>query len=255
MPTRKNIKSKKSNKRFRKTRSKRQTRKSNKKKSKKRGGGQVPSTIFNIEPDSPPLPPLPPPECPICTEDFNDNSITTKTSCKHIFHTDCIRRWCRQHREATNCPLCREPIGRMCRELLFTDLEKVLFDAIKKGEINFAEEALQRGVDDTGETLNPALLNINIKDKNGYTPLILAAEKDEVEIVELLLYYGADVNELNDNRLAAYHVTSDDGIVNLLLEYGYEPDENQEDAAVEASIFGFGNNGGKRKQKKNKKKV
>jgi hypothetical protein len=259
MPTRKNIKSKKSNNKFRKTRSKRQTRKSKKKTRSKRGGGQVLSRFFNTEPDSPPPPPPSPepPVCPICREVFNADSITITTACGHTFDTDCIRGWCRQRGEATECPLCRKPIGRTCIELLlFTDLEKILLDAITINRDGYsfveAEYALQRGMD--GTTLNRERLDINVKDRDGNTPLILAAENDDVEIVKLLLDYGADVDDLNDDGFDAYHVTENNDIINLLLENGYEPDENQEDAAVEASYVVV-NRGGKRKQKKGKQKV
>ena len=247
MPTRKNIKSKKSNKRFRKTRSKRQTRKSKKKTRSKRGGGQVLSTNFNTEPDSPPPPPPPPPppECPICTEVLNENSITTK--CGHTFHTDCLIPWCRQHREATTCPACRDPIGPICRELLFTELEKLLFDAITVGEIDMLYNILK-----IASTRNQEQLDINVKNKDGDTPLILAAKNDQFEIVDMLLTFGADVDELNEHGDAAFHVTDNNDIISLLFEYNtgyYDP----EDAAVEDFIFGGGNHGGKRKQKTRKR--
>ncbi len=217
MTTRKN----KYNKRFRKTRS-------------KRGGGQ----LFS-QPESS-SPPPPPPVCPICTEVVKEPSFTTQ--CGHIFDKDCIREWCRRHREETECPLCRAPIGRLCRELLFTELEKILFDAIWSGEIDIAEEALQSGMDDTGETLHPELLNINIKDKNGYTPLMLAASHKDVEMVKLLLHCGADVNMFN-----AYRVTNNDEILNWIAWYKHNDDPL--DRAVEHHL----NRGGKRKTRRSKK--
>ena len=69
------------------------------------------------------------------------------------------------------------------------------------------------------ENNNVLLLDINVKNKNGYTPLILAAENEDVEMVSLLLRQGADVDELNDDGIGAYHVTDNNGILNLLIKY------------------------------------
>ena len=256
MNTRKNHTSKKSNNKFRKTRSKRQTRKSKKKTRSKRGGGQVFSTIFNTqEPPSPPPSPEPP-VCPICTEVFEADSITITTGCRHRFHKVCLRPWCSQRREATPCPSCRSPIGSICRELLFTDLEKTLFDAIKVGEIDFAEEALAASINDDGtpkyDNNNMLLLDVDVKNKDGDTPLILAAKNNQVEIVDMLLKFGAYVDELNDDGNSAFHVTDNNDILNLLITFGtgyYDPTDD----AVEASIFGFGNRGGKKSKKTRKK--
>ena len=238
MPTRKNHTSKKSNNKFRKTRSKRQTRKSKKKTRSKRGGGQVLSTIFNTqEPPSPPPSPEPP-VCPICTEVFEADSITITTVCEHRFHTDCLRPWCSQHREATPCPSCRRPIGSICRELLFTDLEKTLFDAIKVGEIYFAEralavaeEALADSINDDGtpryDNNNNLLLDVDVRNKDGDTPLILAAETNQVEMVDMLLNFGADVDVRNkDGDTPLIHAAKTDQveIVDMLLRFGADVD-------------------------------
>ena len=262
MNTRKNHTSKKSNNKFRKTRSKRQTRNSKKKtRSKrqtrnskkktrsKRGGGQFFSRPTQLpEPETPP-------ECPICTEEFNQDTITTE--CGHKFDKDCLRLWCRQHRGDTECPLCRAPIGRICRELLFTELEKTLFQAIKVGEIDFAEEALAASINDDGtpkyDNNNMLLLDVDVKNKDGDTPLILAAKNNQVEIVDMLLKFGADVDELNDDGDAAFHVTDNDDIINLLIEVGTEYYDPEHDA-VKSSIFEFWNRGGKKKSKKTRKK-
>ena len=226
MNTRKNHTSKKSNNKFRKTRSKRQTRKSKKKTRSKRGGGQVFSTIFNTqEPPSPPPSPEPP-VCPICTEVFEADSITITTVCEHRFHTDCLRPWCSQHREATPCPSCRSPIGSICRELLFTDLEKTLFDAIKVGEIYFAEEVLADSINDDGtrryDNNNNLLLDVDVKNKDGDTPLILAAKNNQVKMVGMLLRFGADVDVRNkdeDTPLILAAKNNQVKIVGMLLRF------------------------------------
>lgn len=213
-----------------------------------RGGGQM----FG-KPEQPTEPETPP-ECPICTEVFNDNYITTE--CGHKFHTECLIMWCRQHRETTTCPVCRGPIGRLCRELLFTELEKTLFDAINVGEIDFAEVALANSINNDGtpkyDNNNTLLLDINVKNKDGDTPLILAAKNHQVEIVDMLLKFGADVDELNDDGYSAFHETDNNEIINLLITFGTEHYDPTDDA-VERNIFRFGNRGGKKSKKTRKK--
>ena len=204
-----------------------------------RGGGQI------VGRPEQPTEPETPPECPICTEVLNDNYVTT--DCRHTFHTNCVREWCRQHREETDCPLCRRTIGPICREFLFTELERLLFDAINVGEIDMLDNILK-----IASTSNQDQLDINVKNKDGDTPLILAAKNNQVEIVDMLLKFGADVDELNDDGDAAFHVTDNDEIINLLITFGTEHYDPEHDA-VEASIFGFGNRGGKKSKKTRKK--
>ena len=181
--------------------------------------------------------------CSICTEDFVENSITTTTECNHKFHTDCIREWCLRHREETTCPMCRVNIADVCREFegeLLTLLEHQLFDAIQVSDVHSAEDVLQMSLNDTHEHLNPALLDINIKNDNGDTPLTLATKFNNVEIVRILLYYGADVDKLNDGNASAYHIvtstTRNIHIRRLLKEYDtqyYHPSHDL--------LFGNGN--------------
>jgi hypothetical protein len=240
MPTRKNHKSKKSNNKFRKTRSKSQTTKSkNKTRSKRQRGGNGET-------------------CSICTEDFIENFITTTTECNHKFHTDCIRSWCLMNREHTTCPMCRRNIDHVCREFadhdnleseLLTDLEKRLFDAIYINDAYHVEEALLLSMYNDVNVINHALLDINIKNDNGDTPLTLATKFNNVDIVALLLHYGADVDKLNDGNASAYHIvtstTRNTDIISLLRRYGtqyYHPND-------ESRL------GGKQKSKKTRKKV
>ena len=241
MTIRKTKKPKKSNKKIKNT-----TIKNKKNRSKKCGGGHFFSQPARESPEV----------CPICREVLNDNYITTE--CGHTFDIDCLSGWCRQYREDTTCPICRESIGPICKNLLLTNLEKILFDAIKTGEIDFAEQALADRLNNDGTEIldhnGIPLLNINVKDKEGNTPLILAAQNEDYEIVELLLRQDAEVDELNDDGDAAFHVTDNNDIINLLIEHGTEFYDPEEDA-INHSIFGFENSGGNRKMKKSNMKT
>jgi hypothetical protein len=46
-------------------------------------------------------------ECSICYEKYDENSNISILSCKHCFHTDCIKNW---GKRKNNCPICREII-------------------------------------------------------------------------------------------------------------------------------------------------
>jgi hypothetical protein len=95
MGTRKNRKSKKSNKRFRKTRSKRQ------------GGGEDTPTIEEQGLCG---------DCSICLKPMDNVNVLIATDCKHTFHKDCLRRWC-QTQANKKCPLCRGDISNTCTDL------------------------------------------------------------------------------------------------------------------------------------------
>ena len=46
--------------------------------------------------------------CAICLEDWRPSDRVQQSSCKHIFHADCITRWLVTH---DTCPTCREKVG------------------------------------------------------------------------------------------------------------------------------------------------
>lgn len=66
------------------------------------------------------------------------------------------------------------------------DYNKMLLDASWKGEFNNVKLAIKNGAD------------VNIKKKNGFTPLMYATQENHKEIVEHLLYKGASIN-VQDN--------------------------------------------------------
>ena len=46
-------------------------------------------------------------ECSICLSNFEKENMVSITSCKHIFHHDCIKEWTHYK---SNCPVCREDL-------------------------------------------------------------------------------------------------------------------------------------------------
>lgn len=85
------------------------------------------------------------------------------------------------------------------------------FEEIKKGNKKTVKELIDSGID------------INAKDKYGYTPLMIATENNKSEVVELLLKKGAELNVKNDDgetalMIAAYNNSIKAGKV--LIKYG-----------------------------------
>jgi len=46
-------------------------------------------------------------ECPICIQTFTDEKAIVEAPCKHLFHEECLARWCEG---SVQCPLCRASI-------------------------------------------------------------------------------------------------------------------------------------------------
>jgi hypothetical protein len=43
-------------------------------------------------------------ECPICADSYDGGKGVVRTPCEHLFHEDCLARWCKNH---VDCPICR----------------------------------------------------------------------------------------------------------------------------------------------------
>ncbi|PXF49527.1 hypothetical protein BWQ96_00597 [Gracilariopsis chorda] len=53
------------------------------------------------------------PTCPICTDQFELQEQARQLPCGHIFHSDCIVPWLKQH---CTCPMCRKELPTDDRE-------------------------------------------------------------------------------------------------------------------------------------------
>ncbi len=90
---------------------------------------------------------------------------------------------------------------------------KLLSHAAAQGHLDLVKEMISLGT------------NIEIKDKDGNTPLMLASRTGHLEIVEFLLAEGAELQAKNNNGNTALHFASWNGyleVVKLLLEQGAE---------------------------------
>jgi ankyrin repeat protein len=99
-----------------------------------------------------------------------------------------------------------------------------------KGEVEPIKELLAQGV------------NVNARDEQGGTALMLAAMANKVEVVKLLLEHGADVNAQSDGGNTALIAAAGKGnleILQLLVDAGADPlikNESGMTAAVNAAF-------------------
>ena len=70
----------------------------------------------------------------------------------------------------------------------------------------------------------PPILQVEAKNDQGFTPLILAASSNNLEVVKVLLKYGADINARTDKGLTALKFASDfnqdEKVAELLIKRG-----------------------------------
>jgi len=86
----------------------------------------------------------------------------------------------------------------------------VLFEAARLGNTKIIETLLFEGID------------VNVKDKDGWTALMWAADKCHFDVVELLLKNGANINMKNKNGKTAFLIAEEGmnlKIVERLKEY------------------------------------
>lgn len=80
-----------------------------------------------------------------------------------------------------------------------------------------------RNNDKSIHTLIKLGANLNIKDHEGETPLMIAAEKGHIDLVQTLKCHGADINLENKHHETALYIAAKNGhkeIVELLINFG-----------------------------------
>ena len=85
-----------------------------------------------------------------------------------------------------------------------------IYDACRKGNLELIKQLSK---------VNPD--TINTPNKSGYTPLIIAGYRNQLEAVKVLLDLGANVNAVSEDGtvLTAASYKSNTALVKLLLEY------------------------------------
>ena len=99
------------------------------------------------------------------------------------------------------------------------DIHEAAFD----GNIEAVKQHLAAGTD------------VNAKDDNGWTPLLLAVEESHKEIAELLILKGANVNAKNQNEVTPLHWAAARGhkeIVELLIAKGADVNAKSDDGTT-----------------------
>jgi cytohesin len=101
--------------------------------------------------------------------------------------------------------------------------DKSIHDAAFDGNIEAIKQHLAAGT------------NVNAKDDNGRTPLLLAVEESHKEIAELLILKGANVNAKNQNEVTPLHWAAARGhkeIVELLIAKGADVNAKSDDGTT-----------------------
>lgn len=94
--------------------------------------------------------------------------------------------------------------------------ETLLWESARNGLMKFAKLLLDHGA------------NANTCDKDGWTPLHIAVQNQDINMVKLLLKYKADVNATNkfgNNAvwIGVFYANGETEIISLLLEFGGNP--------------------------------
>ena len=113
--------------------------------------------------------------------------------------------------------------------LMQTTPESSFIQAVKKENLAEVERFIDEGVD------------LELKDLNGYTPLMHAVKQQNTELVKLLAEYGANVDTsdgLEDTPLVWASSMKNEAIVKVLLGHGADPDKGNFTPLMWAAYYG-----------------
>ena len=170
-------------------------------------------------------------ECPHCRELTNKNATVCPRCQKDLSSSRASQQpqgdsSIQSSTPTRKCPFCGEFIKkeavvcRFCGRNVPSETEEFL-DACKKGWEDKVKDLLEAGVD------------VNARDKDGVTPLMISTELGFIGIVERLLANGAGIN-MQDERgytpLMRAVMSCNFGVVDLLLKNGAGPNIENWDA-------------------------
>lgn len=115
------------------------------------------------------------------------------------------------------------------KRVIYSD--KAFFDAVKSGDKETVAMAIKEG------------FNVNAKDKDGYTALLITAEKGDIEIAKLLVEKGADVNAKDKDGYTALMYVAYAGnleIAKMLIKNGADVHVRDKDGWTALMFAGMG---------------
>ena len=174
-------------------------------------------------------------ECSICNKNITMDNYFMGESCIHIFHPECINKWCAtniNNNKVCTCPKCRKPLNKLTAEIVFEKL-KWSIQINNLGKVNEVLDKLKE---------HKEHVNINTKLDNGWSLLHYAIINDsDVEIIKLLVNKGANIDAEDLKGRTPIHyakVKNNTEILNWLKEKKEESNKNLLIAAGEGDIEG-----------------
>jgi hypothetical protein len=142
--------------------------------------------------------------CAICQEDAEDETCALNCPANHEFHLKCLTNWCAARpNSACTCPTCRLKIDAITCAGSTYSLAVGGVNAAPSREKQLRQAALDGNLERVTELLSTPGIHVNLATWMGYTSLIKAVRRGNLEIVrELLQGYLA---EGNDDAAGEHH--------------------------------------------------
>jgi ankyrin repeat protein len=106
-----------------------------------------------------------------------------------------------------------------------------IFDAINNDSLEQLKKAIEEGDD------------VNKANSNGFTPLLIAAYRGHLDVVEYLVGKGADVNQANNNDVTPLFFAAQEGhlevVQHLLKQRGIEVNKADNDGATPLYVAAY----------------